>query len=303
LSASGLSFTNANGANNYYLPSRLGAAVIALNTEKIKAATVTWTGGTVKPNSKEYAIRLQYRIGEKGPFKDMTDEKGKVIEYRRNEISGHKEVIGPHSLPSELMGKKCIQLAWRYYYTGVQNNKNSEARDQLSIDEIIIGQKEIAGIEPTGPYSANLIGSDGGLNYQWFECRDGIPLAIENATEKTYSIRKAGEYALSIDYGECRDTSSCEYFFVKEYISLLPGITAVVYPNPATSILNVQFSGKVNDIEIKILDIDGRVISTQFANKDTLHLTFDINKFPSGVYILRASTKEGKTGNTKFIKL
>ncbi|HQO49519.1 MAG TPA: hypothetical protein PK939_03765, partial [Bacteroidales bacterium] len=51
--------------------------------------TVGWTAGTVTPNSRAYAIRLQYRVGRQGQFTDVTDENGYPIEYQRTATAGH----------------------------------------------------------------------------------------------------------------------------------------------------------------------------------------------------------------------
>ena len=298
----GLSFTNATESNTNYQATRIGGAIVAINTEDVKKVELTWTGGTIKPASKEYNIRLQYRIGQSGPFKDVLDANNKPVEYRRNDIPGHDSVIGPIELPSDAIGKPGVQLLWRYYYTNKQNNPATDSRDQLRIDNIVIGQKAISGIESTGPFSANLIGATNGVNYQWFRCEKGFPLPIEGANNQLLEIRQAGEYALSIEFDGCSDTSSCEYFFVKEYKTLTPGSNMIIYPNPATSVVNVQFDGNISNATVSLLDITGRTLQTRYINRDN-NIEFGIKGLPAGHYTIISESDEGLKGLSSFIKL
>ncbi|MFN3269576.1 MAG: hypothetical protein ACK42G_03205, partial [Candidatus Kapaibacteriota bacterium] len=67
LGTDGVSFVNTSTNGN------LGAAVLALNTINRTNIQVTWTGGFVKiagTTTREYRIRLQYRIGDTGSFLD-----------------------------------------------------------------------------------------------------------------------------------------------------------------------------------------------------------------------------------------
>lgn len=123
----------------------LGAAVLALNTLGVDHATVTWTGGTIIPNSRVYAIRLQYRVGEEGTFRDVIHG-GEPVEYTRRSEAGHYEVIGPVWLPPNAMDRPYVQLRWKYYFTGERLDATSGQRDMLRIDDIIVAAAEA----PTG---------------------------------------------------------------------------------------------------------------------------------------------------------
>lgn len=131
----GIAFINTGGAPAGYVATSLGGAVLALRTVGLSEASVQWTGGTVTPNSRQYNIRLRYRVGTTGPFTDLTDENNNPVEYVRNATAGHSQVIGPVALPATLLNKPYVQLLWQYYYRGVGT---SGARDQLRIDDIIV---------------------------------------------------------------------------------------------------------------------------------------------------------------------
>lgn len=69
---------------------------------------------------------------------------------------------------------------------------------------------------------------------------------------------------------------------------------AIIYPNPTTGILNIQFSENQQDVQLEIYDVSGRlhiqkrVITVNQNNTETLNL----DNLPSGVYVLRILTKE-----------
>lgn len=132
LAADGISFINTGRGRD------LGAAVLAIDTRGMEDVTVGWTAGTLIPNSRAYAIRLQYRIGLDGIFTDLTDENGFPIEYQRAATAGHSQVFEPVQLPDAVEDQAYVQLRWKYYFTGQQLDPNSGARDMLRLDDIVV---------------------------------------------------------------------------------------------------------------------------------------------------------------------
>ncbi len=115
----------------------LGAVVLALDTRDTRDIKVSWTGGTVIPNSRVYHIRLQYRIGRGSDFIDVLYN-GEPVEYIRRDIAGHAEEFGPVPLPEEIWDLEYIQLRWKYYYTGERLDPDIGRRDMLRLDNILI---------------------------------------------------------------------------------------------------------------------------------------------------------------------
>jgi len=146
LSHDGFSFINTgNTDGNPGFPGRrLGGALLGISTLDTDELFVKWEGGTVIPNSRAYAIRLQYRLGDEGEFMDLLDREGNPIEYVRSEETGHFEIIGPFALPQDAMERPYVQLFWRYYHTGERLDDESGARDQLRIGQIILGKDSMA---------------------------------------------------------------------------------------------------------------------------------------------------------------
>jgi hypothetical protein len=134
LDGRGVSFLNTSNPQEVSGAGYLGAAVLALNTEGVRRVRVTWTGGTVTPNSRPYALRLQYRVGDAGPFTDVADAAGRPVEYRRSPVAGDFAVLGPVELPALVDNRPLVQLRWVYYRTG--EGPDSGARDELRLDDI-----------------------------------------------------------------------------------------------------------------------------------------------------------------------
>ncbi len=113
----------------------LGGAVLALDTRNINNLYLSFLAGTVIPNSRIYAIRLQYRIGKSGDFADLLDESGNPIEYIKNETAGHTQQFGPIQLLADLIDEPYVQLIWRYYHISGTSGKRAELR----LDDIWLG--------------------------------------------------------------------------------------------------------------------------------------------------------------------
>ncbi len=110
-------------------------AELVLDTRGVTAAEVSFTAGTILPNERTYALRLQHRVGPEGRFRDLLDTAGDPIEYVRNPEEGHEQEFGPIALPEELLGQRWVSLKWKYHFikTGV-----SGPRAMLSLRAIVV---------------------------------------------------------------------------------------------------------------------------------------------------------------------
>lgn len=129
LGEGGISFINTGWGRD------LGGALLALDTRHLSSASVGWLAGTLLPNSRVYAIRLQYRLGHVGAFSDLLDQQGHPVEYLRH-AQGHTHSFAPLSLPAETLGHPYLQLLWRYYRV----SGDSGARAQLRLDDLLVAR-------------------------------------------------------------------------------------------------------------------------------------------------------------------
>lgn len=134
----GFAFINTSNeeSNPGYPGTRLGGAVLALNTSGLHQIQVNWQAATIQPNSRVYNLRLQYRVGNHGPFTDVLYDDGSPVEYKRSSNAGDRMWIPPVILPEEAENKAYVQLLWRYYYTGNQVNQESGQRSKMAVTAI-----------------------------------------------------------------------------------------------------------------------------------------------------------------------
>ena len=135
---SGFAFINTSNpdGNPGYPGTRLGGALLGLDTRNVDSVAVTFSAGTVIPNSRIYHIRLQYRVGHEGPFHNIYDEFGNPAEYQWMPEPGHSATVGHLMLPEEAVGQSYVQLFWRYYYTGNLPQEAGGQRAKLNISDI-----------------------------------------------------------------------------------------------------------------------------------------------------------------------
>lgn len=111
----GVAFINTANPQNLPDAGYIMGALLALDTRGVDSVYVGWTAGTVRPNDREYALRLQYRVGANGPFRDVVDADGQPVEYIRADSSGHTATFPPIPLPPDALGVPYVELLWRYY--------------------------------------------------------------------------------------------------------------------------------------------------------------------------------------------
>ncbi len=128
-----------NGLNDYGISfintgrdRDLGGLLMAIDTSGLEAIRVSWLAGTLLTNYRQYAIRLQYRVGHTGPFVDVADDVGPV-EYQV-QSDGHVQTLGPIMLPAAAAGKPYVQLLWKYYFV----EGDSGARAKLRLDDLSV---------------------------------------------------------------------------------------------------------------------------------------------------------------------
>jgi hypothetical protein len=130
LGEQGISFINTGRGRD------LGAALLNVNTQELDTVLVRWTAGTLRPNSRVYHLRLQYRPGLDGAWTDVTDASGEPLEYRRSDQEGHEQSFDWLALPEEALGQPNLLLQWKYHFTGEQLDPGSGARDMLRLDDV-----------------------------------------------------------------------------------------------------------------------------------------------------------------------
>jgi hypothetical protein len=190
LGGDGFAFINTSNEEGHpgYPGRRLGAAVLGLDTRGFGGIQVCWTGGTVLPNSRIYNLRLEYRSDKDLEFKPVLDDNDRPVEYKRNDEAGHSEFIGPVTLPEKVNDKPYVQLRWRYYFTGKQDDEEDGSRSQL----------RVGNIEVTGTPVSSGRDSDEGSLPEHFILEQNYPNPFNNNTVISYQLAESGTVSLRI---------------------------------------------------------------------------------------------------------
>jgi len=73
-----------------------------------------------------------------------------------------------------------------------------------------------------------------------------------------------------------------------------------IYPNPASSIVNIKLERKHAFLNIQLVDLLGQIVLENIYS-DQQHISFDINQIQKGSYFISITTEEGKT-TQKLVK-
>jgi hypothetical protein len=136
LETEGISFINTGRGRD------LGAALLAVDTRGTEQIYADFTAGTLTPNSRVYAIRMQYRVGTVEPFKDVTDAEGRPVEYLRSETPGDTQHFRDIALPAEVVGHPYVQLRWKYYHVSGDDGPRAELR----LDDVQVYSEQFTSI-------------------------------------------------------------------------------------------------------------------------------------------------------------
>ncbi len=126
-----------------------------------------------------------------------------------------------------------------------------------------------------------------GASYQWINCTTNT--AITNATAQNFTPSIGGSYAVVIDYGACKDTSSCIQFSATG-INELNSTALTVTSNPFNESVQLKLDRNYNGT-INIYNLLGEVIFSEAINHN--NITRATKEWTNGLYIIRLQTQEG----------
>jgi len=141
LNANGIGFLNTGSmvtGQGY-----IGQAVLAISTIDQTQIKVNWIGGFVNiagTSTRQYALRMQYRIGTTGGWNDVYDVNGNLAEYKNTNYitmgtsTPAEEKSFSVILPSECDNQPNVQIRWIYY----QMPGGSGNRPQYRLDDVVV---------------------------------------------------------------------------------------------------------------------------------------------------------------------
>ncbi len=331
----GFSFINTgNSDGNPGFPgTRLGAVILALNTEGMESAQVAFTAGTISPNSRVYNWRLRYRLGAEGDFEDVLDASGNPVEYERNETPGHTQFIGPIDFPEEWMNQSTLQLKWRYYYTGDRLDSDSGQRTELQISEIrVTGEAMDDGIVLVSPEN-DAEGVSVQPEFNW-----SLPIGAERyqlqvAVDNSFFVRVVDEFVASTSYQmqESLETNTTYFWRVRAELSeeewtpwsAVNRFTTTTstsaeheelpmeltlhqnYPNPFNPTTQIRYGlPEQSEVRLTVYNMLGQkvaILVNSQQNAGWHEITFDASHLSSGMYIYRLATNQSVKTNKMLL--
>lgn len=143
--------------------------------------------------------------------------------------------------------------------------------------------------------TTTLTSNQASASYQWYNCDTDMP--IPGAINQDFTPASNGTYLVEVTSGTCTERSAC-FNFDTLSLESFEAEDLSVFPNPATSIVNVksQLNATLN---LKLYDVFGKVVLILDSEDDLT--TINISHLANGVYFLNASTKE-KSGSFKIVK-
>ena len=71
-----------------------------------------------------------------------------------------------------------------------------------------------------------------------------------------------------------------------------------IFPNPTSDILNIENINNIDIVSVNLIDLLGKTI---FTKKNENLKSIDVSEFPSGLYILELTSKNGDTSTKKIV--
>ena len=163
----------------------------------------------------------------------------------------------------------------------------------LGCDSIIVINLFKESLDTTiGLVNDSLYSNQGNALYQWLDCDDNYK-AISGATRQFYKPITNGRYALKIDYQSCVDTSDCVGVFNIGLIDQLENYLIDIYPNPTSSLININ--GYVGfwekDFTIYLFDVSGKTLyqNSSKTYEGAINHTIDVSSLSQGIYTIQIS--------------
>ena len=133
-----------------------------------------------------------------------------------------------------------------------------------------------------------LTANQSGATYQWIDCNGNSP--IPGATGQSYAPPVNGTYAVEITMPPCVITTPCQLVVVNSNAPV-PWVDQLqVFPNPTLGPVLIK-QNTPQDMTIEVMDAIGKQL--QYFQSSKPETRINLEDYPSGIYIIHLSSKEG----------
>lgn len=174
--------------------------------------------------------------------------------------------------------------------TATHTLTNAEGCDSIVTLDLTINNVDTGTIVNATTITSNA--SSGG-EYQWLDCNNSYQ-TISGETAQNYTPDYNGSFAVEVTENGCTDTSACVLINTVEISENDEMSQISVFPNPATTIINVSTKEKIKTIEL--LNIQGQSVIIESGVE-----TLNVRGIRPGAYWLRIETSSNLIVTEKVI--
>jgi hypothetical protein len=127
-----------------------------------------------------------------------------------------------------------------------------------------------------------------GATYQWLDCNNSFSM-ISGAVNQVFTAPSNGSFAVMITGDGCVDTSLCKTVIGVGISSVHAEKEAKIYPNPASTTLNVLLSTVKKEDEVFLYNNLGQVVLSQKIT--SFNTIINTEKLPNGIYLLNIKSR------------
>ncbi len=133
--------------------------------------------------------------------------------------------------------------------------------------------------------------------FQWIRC-DSSKVEVNGATDSTFKPKVNGMYAVIMINPDCTDTSNCVTYQQVGINELTrQSIFITFYPNPSSGKIKIKVAEHTKAIELRVLDLQGRLVAQQKVNQDEINL----ESLSAGIFILEWRSARGDVQRDRIV--
>ncbi|MCC6752851.1 MAG: T9SS type A sorting domain-containing protein [Saprospiraceae bacterium] len=181
------------------------------------------------------------------------------------------------------------------YFIKIRNRQGCDSTIELNLS-IVPLDTNVTKLNNT------LTALDSLATYQWVDCDEDYAPVV-NATQRSYTPVRSGNYGVILSSPPCSDTTVCIQVIVTHAFNENEHLF-LIYPNPATSKLYVQLpDGLTGNVILAIYDIHGRdLFKRSWVREGQDFMEVDVSCLGSGMYFVYLQSIVGAS-RMKFIKI
>ena len=151
------------------------------------------------------------------------------------------------------------------------------------------------------PGTGLLFANEVAATYQWMDC-DSMAI-IPGATGQLFQPPGSGNFAVILTQNVCSDTSECHSLIIVNSGEPNLQYNFMLFPNPTSGELTVDFGGQELSVTITITDVKGSRLAEIRQAKKSHSICTNLDWLVPGLYFLKIEMEDGATERIKFIRM